>query len=133
MSEQETKDTDQKQSKPWQFKPGQSGNPKGRPKGARSKLGEAFLADLLHDWEAHGAAALAECRETKPDAYIKTVASILPKELNVKVDPYEEMSDDELDRAIKRLAAEVLGVSAASGTKEETDAAQQAGDLSALH
>jgi Family of unknown function (DUF5681) len=29
------------------WKPGQSGNPAGRPKGARSKLGESFLVGML--------------------------------------------------------------------------------------
>src|SRR5258706_14779714 len=33
----------------WQ--PGVSANPKGRPKGSRNKLGEAFLSDLQADWE----------------------------------------------------------------------------------
>ena len=28
------------------FKPGQSGNPRGRPRGARNRLGEEFLAEL---------------------------------------------------------------------------------------
>jgi len=28
------------------YKPGQSGNPNGRPKGSRNKLGEAFIAAL---------------------------------------------------------------------------------------
>jgi Family of unknown function (DUF5681) len=38
-------DSTDAQQKPWLFKPGQSGNPTGRPKGSRNKLAEDFLAD----------------------------------------------------------------------------------------
>jgi hypothetical protein len=37
------------------FKPGQSGNPEGRPKGSRHRLSEKFLAELAADFEAGGA------------------------------------------------------------------------------
>ena len=40
-----------KQLKKYAFKPGQSGNPAGRPKGSRNKLAETFLADVYAEWE----------------------------------------------------------------------------------
>lgn len=61
------------------FKPG---NP-GRPKGARNKLGEDFLKALQADFEQHGVEAIAEVRENKPDQYLKVIASILPKEIDL--------------------------------------------------
>ena len=63
-------------------KPFQKGNP-GRPKGSRNKLGEAFLKELHADFEKHGANAIVEVRENKPDQYLKVIASILPKEIDL--------------------------------------------------
>lgn len=89
------------------FQPGRSGNPRGRPKGSRNKFGEDFLEDFLADWEEGGRAAIRKVREEKPDAYLKVAASILPRELHVKTDAIEEMTDEELEQNIRRLMVDV--------------------------
>ena len=67
------------------FQPGQSGNPKGRPKGARNRLGTQFLEALEADFNQFGPQAIALVREKKPEVYIKVVANLLPKEANINV------------------------------------------------
>ena len=72
-----------------QFKPGQSGNPKGRPKGARNRLGTQFLEALEADFNQFGPQAIAQVREKKPEVYIRVVADLLPKEANINVEAGE--------------------------------------------
>jgi hypothetical protein len=63
------------------FVTGNSGG--GRPKGARAKLGEAFLSAMQESFAKDGAATIETVRLEKPDQYLKVVASILPKELDL--------------------------------------------------
>ena len=89
------------------FLPGNSGFG-GRPKGARNKLGEQFLAALQQDFEEHGVSAIIATRETKPEVYVRVIAGLLPTEHKLTVtDQFSEMTDDELAERLQRLAATI--------------------------
>ena len=116
--------TEEKQSKPHLYKPGQTGNPKGRPKGSKNKLSEEFIADLLADWQEGGVAALKEARANKPTEYCKLVASLVPKEITVKND-LSEFSDEQL-AALGELAASLLGDIAGANSKDRKGSGSKA-------
>ncbi|HME27055.1 MAG TPA: DUF5681 domain-containing protein [Acetobacteraceae bacterium] len=61
------------------FRPGQSGNPAGRPKGARHRLGERFLQAMADDFAEHGADVIRQARNSDPTAYLAIIARVLPK------------------------------------------------------
>lgn len=82
-------DTPAKHLKPFEWKSGQSGNPAGRPKGARSKLDTAFVEALCEDFIKNGASAIQACREQKPETYLTVIAKVLPKEVNVQANASE--------------------------------------------
>jgi len=84
------------------FKPGQSGNPKGRPPGSRHKLGEDFIAGLQADFAEHGPAVIEQVRKELPHVYLKIIASVLPKELKIDAGPRD--SSDYTDAELAEIA-----------------------------
>jgi hypothetical protein len=119
MSASEDTQAEQSNLIPW--KPGQSGNPAGRPKGARNKLAESFLADVLSEWETHGATAISDMREKNPADFCKMVASLLPKDVNLNVNNLSELSDDELLSEMRKLHAGLAPILAQGMAAEAGD------------
>jgi hypothetical protein len=73
-----TDNTDEQQ-KPWLFKPGQSGNPEGRPTGSRNRFAQDFVSAFADDFSVHGKTVIEKVRTEHPDAYMRVACAILPR------------------------------------------------------
>ena len=90
------------------IKPGNSGRADGaRGKGARGKLGKAFVEDVLAAWESQGPAAIQRMIDERPQDFVKMVTSLLPRDLNVNFNPIEQMTDEQLVERIRKLDAAI--------------------------
>lgn len=67
------------------WKPGESGNPSGRPKGARSRLGERFLESLEALWKERGQEILDRTVAESPAVIVQMVAKLLPRDVKFEV------------------------------------------------
>lgn len=63
-----------------QFKKGHPG----RPKGTKNKITKAYLKRLTDDFMEHGESVLERIRKESPDVYMRLVAQLVPKDMDVK-------------------------------------------------
>jgi hypothetical protein len=114
------------------LRPFQPGNP-GRPKGSRNKLSEAFVAAVYDDFQEHGVKAIEEMRLADPGAYVRVIASLMPKQVEIKEDAFGDLSDEQL-AAIVTAARASLEIPGAGGSGvEEAGQPQPPGGVPAVH
>ena len=70
---------------PQRWKPGQSGNPRGRPPNARIKLTDKFLATMLKVFHEHGLQAVTKVAQTDPATYLRAMVALVPKDYQVLI------------------------------------------------
>jgi len=113
--------------------PGVSGNPKGRPLGARHKLQTNFLEALANDFAANGPQSISDLREKDPGKYLAIIASLCPKELNVNHSPLDGMTDAELFAAVDALHGWLAAQQDAAGNRGAGAQEQGALEPSGVH
>lgn len=117
--------------KAWYFKPGVSGNPGGRPIGARSSLTADFLKALGQDFNKHGEKVIARARNADPLGYVKVIAQLLPKQIE-KTQPLEDLNDEQLHAAIAllrtQLSVGIQGDARRLGVEEIGEGSDETGD-----
>lgn len=109
----------------YRFKAGQVTNPGGKPKGARNRLQGKFLNDLADDFDKHGKKAIQSMREERPAEYIRAIASLMPKELEISR-PLDELSDEQLNAAVIAARAILNAQDMGTGISEEAESQSSA-------
>lgn len=70
---------------PFQFKPGVSGNPSGRPLGARARLTDKLLEDFETYYQERGPALITRVEADNPGLLLQLLARLIPKEAELRV------------------------------------------------
>ena len=57
---------------------------------------EQFYPSPSRGFAKHGPAVIEKVRTDKPDVYLKVIAGLLPKDVNLNVRPLDELTDEQL-------------------------------------
>ena len=88
------------------FQPGNTFS-QGRPKGSRNKLNAAFFDNLLTVYAESGIDCLRIAAKEEPVQFVKIIASLMPKEVEIQQSQLHELTDEQL-AAIDLLLRDAL-------------------------
>ena len=70
--------------KPW--KPGQSGNPAGKPIGTRQAFSQGFIKDFSTVWQEEGLEAVRKVARKSPESFVAIAAKVCPADVRVSIE-----------------------------------------------
>src|SRR5215510_16056176 len=86
------------------FKQGVSGNPHGNRHRTRHLLNQEFMQALLLNFRHEGKKASEKVARNQPAAYVKILALLVPREMQVEhTNRIKQMTDEELEAAVELL------------------------------
>jgi hypothetical protein len=98
--------TGRKQDTLW--KPGQSGNPLGRPVGSRNVLVEGYIGDLRELWKTEGPSILERVKINNPEKILEQIGKLAPRDVAVTMEQRNSLGvDPALWAGFKRVLAAI--------------------------
>ena len=90
----------------------------GTAKGTPQRLTAKLFDTLCADFDVHGADAIRSCREEQPQGYLRLIAGLLPKEIDLNDNRLKDIPDGELDILIELSRERAARSQGASGLDE---------------
>lgn len=100
------------------WKPGQSGNPAGPKPGIKRQIEADFLRDMHRAWTEKGVEVIDRVIASNPDVYLRVMAQLLPRQTEMRVEPFDEIADDEL-ATLLLAARSALDLTRSAGARGE--------------
>ena len=86
------------------FQQGVSGNPHGNRHRTRHLLNQEFMQALLLHFRQHGKKAIEKVAREQPGVYLKILALLVPREMQIEhTNRIKQMTDEEIEQAIEAI------------------------------
>ena len=86
------------------FQQGVSGNPGGNRHRTRHLLNQEFMQALLLHFRQHGKKAIEKVAREQPAVYVKILALLVPREMQIEqTNRIKQMTDEEIEQAIEAI------------------------------
>jgi hypothetical protein len=94
----------------------------GRPRGARNKLANEFVQAIYNDFQQNGVNAISRLAQDRPDKYLRLIAQILPRELDIALHVNSNLFQEAKDFfQMYQLARDYIGAEPAKLIEAEAD------------